>query len=232
MTNLPVTGFFRVTCEYKRLNTDKLKWAAGYHTGIDIVSDNKKVYSTCNGNVFQAGYDNAYGNFIVIRDFETDNFHWFCHLNRIFVKQGIKVTKTTCIGMMGSTGNVTGLHLHFEIRKSCNCYGKVLNPAEYMGIPNKVGTYFSDNYKIDNFKKGDVIYTKCEFTGAERVQENSSLIEKHGKQFWIYNSSLNDAKNIMRVVICYIEGDSLMVECDSVTSENKQFWINKNEVVK
>ena len=79
MTNLPVSGFFRVTCEFGRKNTNKLKWAAGFHTGIDIVSDNRKVYSTCNGNVFQCGYDNAYGNFIVIRDFKTDNFHWFCH---------------------------------------------------------------------------------------------------------------------------------------------------------
>lgn len=51
---------------------------------------------------------------------------------------------------MGSTGNSTGTHLHFEIRKECNCYGKVENPADYMGIPNKVGSYDTANYQIKN----------------------------------------------------------------------------------
>ena len=49
---------------------------------------------------------------------------------------------------MGATGNVTGKHLHFEIRDSSNQYSHNINPAEYMGIPNAVGSYNSANYQL------------------------------------------------------------------------------------
>ena len=146
MTNLPITGIFNVTCEYWR----KGSWACGYHTGIDLVSDNKEIYGTCNGTVYIIGYDNSYGYYVVVKNSEKDNYHWYCHLSTIYVTKGQQVTRTTKIGYMGSTGNSTGTHLHFEIRKSCNCYGKNENPAEYMGIPNKVGSYNSANYQISN----------------------------------------------------------------------------------
>ena len=49
---------------------------------------------------------------------------------------------------MGATGNVTGAHLHYEIRNASNKYGDDQNPATYMGIPNKVGTYESNDFQI------------------------------------------------------------------------------------
>lgn len=46
-TNIPLTGKFEVTCEYKRKGN---LWSAGYHTGIDLIgSDN--IYSSCNGEI-------------------------------------------------------------------------------------------------------------------------------------------------------------------------------------
>lgn len=142
-TNIPLTGKFNVTCEYKR----KGNWSCGWHTGIDLTgSDN--IYATCNGTVYKTGYDKSYGNYIVVKNNEADNYHWYCHLKSIGVSVGQAVTRTSIIGKMGATGNVTGKHLHFEIRDSSNQYSHNINPAEYMGIPNAVGSYNSANYQL------------------------------------------------------------------------------------
>ena len=145
-TNIPLTGKFKVTCEYKR----KGNWIAGWHTGIDMVCDNDKIYSSCKGEVTRTGWDNSYGNFIVVKNNADGKYHWFCHLSKISVSKGTKVSRTSVIGIMGNTGNSTGKHLHFEIRNASNKYADNSNPADYMGIPNKVGSYDSNNYQISN----------------------------------------------------------------------------------
>lgn len=142
-TNIPLTGAFRVTCEYKR----KGNWAAGWHTGIDLVGD-EKIYSSCNGEVTKTGWDKSYGNYIVVKNDADGKYHWFCHLSKISVGAGDRVTRTTVIGIMGATGNATGKHLHFEIRNASNKYADNSNPADYMGIPNKVGSYNTSNYQL------------------------------------------------------------------------------------
>ena len=145
-TNIPLTGKFRVTCEYKR----KGNWAAGWHTGIDMVCDNDKIYSSCDGEVTRTGWDDSYGNFIVVKNNADGKYHWFCHLSKINVSKGTKVTRTSVVGIMGSTGNSTGKHLHFEIRNASNKYADNSNPADYMGIPNKAGSYDTANYQISS----------------------------------------------------------------------------------
>lgn len=145
-TNIPLTGNFEVTCEYKR----KGNWAAGWHTGIDLIGESDKIYSSCNGVVTRTGWDNSYGNFIVVKNNADGRYHWFCHLSKINVSKGQTVSRTSIIGIMGSTGNSTGKHLHFEIRNASNKYADTVNPADYMGIPNKTGKYNSANYKINN----------------------------------------------------------------------------------
>lgn len=145
MTNLPVTGEFKVTCPYHQ----KGRWIAGWHTGIDIVCDNRKIYATCDGHVYRTILGNKdYGNYIVIKDVEG-RLHYFCHLKTINVQLGDIVNRLTVIGVMGNTGNSTGVHLHYEIRYSNDKYNVTYDPAEYMGIPNEIGTYDSANYQLE-----------------------------------------------------------------------------------
>lgn len=142
-TNIPLTGTFRVTCEYKR----KGNWSAGWHTGIDMVCDNDTIYGTCDGTVTKIGWDKSYGNYITVKA-PDGKYHWFCHLSSITCTEGQKISRTAKIGVIGNTGNSTGKHLHFEIRNSSNKYADNSDPAAYMGIPNAVGSYDSNNYQL------------------------------------------------------------------------------------
>lgn len=147
-TKICFTGDFKITCEYGKKGN---AWKSVVHQGIDLVGvTNKKVYSICNGVVERAGYDKGgFGNYVRIKEDGTDNRIYLAHLDKIYVKVGQKVTYPTVVGLMGTTGNATGSHTHVEIREFKN--GKAvrkLNPARYMGIPNKLGMYNSSNYQI------------------------------------------------------------------------------------
>lgn len=141
MTKLPVTGAFRVTAIYGQKGS---YWSAG-HKGIDLVAGDLRIFSTCNGTVKTIGYDaDGWGQYVVVNDAEGLS-HYFCHLvrNSVKVKVGQKVTPLTVLGTMGATGNVTGAHLHYELRRG----NVVQNPAAWLGIPNKVGSYQSSDYE-------------------------------------------------------------------------------------
>ena len=97
MTNLPITGIFKITCPYHKKGS---RWACGHHTGIDFVSINKRVYGTCNGKVVTVSKDKFYGNYVVVHNIADNTYHWFCHLETVFVKIGVNVSRGTVIGIM------------------------------------------------------------------------------------------------------------------------------------
>ena len=147
-SRLPLAGEFRITCEFGK---ESKRWKAGFHTGVDMVNNDKIIYSPTFGKVFRIGYDASYGNYVVIKD-DTPNdehYHWLCHLSNVTVDLNDDVTPETKVGIMGATGNATGTHLHYEIRNKLNKYGIVDNPCDYMGIPNRVGTYNEKDYQIE-----------------------------------------------------------------------------------
>ncbi|GAA0378255.1 peptidoglycan DD-metalloendopeptidase family protein [Bacillus horti] len=98
------------------------------HNGIDISSvRDKTIKAADNGKVTTAGYHRGYGNYVVIdhgNGYET----LYGHLESISVSKGDVVQTGDKLGVMGSTGNSTGIHLHFEIIKN----GRNLNPAQYV----------------------------------------------------------------------------------------------------
>lgn len=149
MTKLPITGAFRVTAVFGQQGS---YWANG-HKGIDLVAEDHRIYSTCVGVVKTIAFDaDGWGQYIVIEDGEGLR-HYFCHLVRgsAKVKIGQKVDPLSVIGTMGATGNVTGLHLHYELRNGST----VLNPATWLGIPNKVGSYHSSDFEVKEMRYKD-----------------------------------------------------------------------------
>jgi murein DD-endopeptidase MepM/ murein hydrolase activator NlpD len=109
----PVTG--RLTQEYHP-----------GHNGLDIaVPVGTPIQTTMDGQVVHAGWNNqGYGNLVIVENGEYRTY--YAHLSSIPVSVGDTVQAGTTIGLSGNTGNSTGPHLHYEIRRN-----KVaINPTE------------------------------------------------------------------------------------------------------
>jgi len=108
--------------------TERFGARAGRHKGIDLAnSKGTAIYASDGGTVLSAGYNGGYGNQVVINHgngFRTS----YAHCSQILVKKGQKVAQGELIARMGSTGNSTGNHLHFELHKN----GVAVNPYNYV----------------------------------------------------------------------------------------------------
>lgn len=99
-----------------------------FHKGIDIARpSDRTIKAADNGIVKFAGNSSGYGNKVVI-DHQNGYETVYAHLSSINVSVGETVSKGSKIGVMGSTGNSTGIHLHFEIYKN----GNLENPLDYL----------------------------------------------------------------------------------------------------
>ncbi|MFI2609308.1 peptidoglycan DD-metalloendopeptidase family protein [Kitasatospora sp. NPDC018619] len=106
-------------------------WASGHHTGQDFVaSTGTPLRAVANGVVVKAGNGGAYGNEVEIK-LADGHYAEYAHLSSIGVKIGQTVTVGQQIGLSGATGNVTGPHLHFEIRNGSE-YGSDINPVTFL----------------------------------------------------------------------------------------------------
>jgi murein DD-endopeptidase MepM/ murein hydrolase activator NlpD len=97
------------------------------HTGMDIASNQgTAVYASDGGTVTLAGWNGGYGNCIMI-DHGNGYVTLYGHLSAINVSQGQTVSQGETIGLVGSTGNSTGPHLHFEVLQN----GTRIDPEQF-----------------------------------------------------------------------------------------------------
>lgn len=104
------------------------RWGS-YHKGIDIAGpSNRSILAADNGTVESAGWDSGgYGNKVVIN--HNNGYKTiYAHLASINVSAGQTITRGSQIGVMGSTGRSTGIHLHFEVYKN----GARVNPESVL----------------------------------------------------------------------------------------------------
>lgn len=106
-------------------------WSSGYHTGVDfVVPTGTSLKAVGAGTVVSAGWGGAYGNQVVIK--LADGYYaQYAHLSQLSVSAGQTVTEGQQVGLSGATGNVTGPHLHFEIRTTPD-YGSDVDPIAYL----------------------------------------------------------------------------------------------------
>jgi murein DD-endopeptidase MepM/ murein hydrolase activator NlpD len=120
--------------------THPLTGTRRFHSGIDIAAaTGTPVVAAGSGTIISAGWNNGYGKAIVIQ--HDDNHQTlYGHLSDISVQAGQSIVKGTVIGKVGSTGNSTGPHLHFEKRES--------NPDGWVAIdPTQDIQYAIDNLR-------------------------------------------------------------------------------------
>ncbi|MGN8056091.1 M23 family metallopeptidase [Pedobacter sp. 22163] len=85
-----------------------------FHRGIDLRARNEPVFSFFSGKVSEAGYNPILGKFIKIDHSGLESIYG--HLSIILVHNGQVLKAGELIAVTGSTGRVTGEHLHFSLR--------------------------------------------------------------------------------------------------------------------
>lgn len=99
------------------------------HTGVDIAANmGTKIKSATSGEVVLASEEGDYGKHLKIQIGEVSII--YAHCNNLYVKQGDKIEQGQEIAEVGSTGNSTGPHLHFEIRIS----ERTINPEKILEL--------------------------------------------------------------------------------------------------
>ena len=135
----PYKGKFRVSQQYK----------GTAHDGLDIVGvDSKNIYSTIDGVVEKAGWENAlnhkqgFGLYVRIKQNGSADKYYFGHLSEIKVKAGDKVAVGTLLGIEGNTGYSFGSHCHYCVRKN-GLKSQIRDICAISNIPNVIGSYES-----------------------------------------------------------------------------------------
>ena len=123
-----------VPCSYRQFSSpfgereSPTAGASSNHQGVDLAGpEGTPIYATKSGVVTVNRSSKSAGNYVTIKHDNTYS-SIYMHLSRSVVKKGQTVKQGELIGYMGSTGVVTGTHLHFGIIKN----GTYVNPANYM----------------------------------------------------------------------------------------------------
>lgn len=150
-----INDVFTITSHWWFERIDPITGELKIHRGLDIAtSGSKPVYSMLNGRILEMGTDSSQGNYIVIVDDTVGSSTYgyatrYMHLASFNVSQNDRIIVGQQVGMEGTTGHSTGIHLHVEMQDVSRfnwqwhwSYTKsdYLDPTVFMGIDNIDGT--------------------------------------------------------------------------------------------
>lgn len=112
------------------------------HKGLDIAADGgTDIYASADGVVVSAGWNSGgYGYFVMI-DHLNGYQTVYAHMSTVYAMTGMEVTRGQLIGAVGTTGNSTGNHCHFEVRYMGICK----DPSMYVNTVNYADTEESED---------------------------------------------------------------------------------------
>lgn len=119
----PLSSSWRLTSPFGK-RSDPFTGASSCHYGIDMASPTgTPIKAAMSGKVVFSGYSSLYGNYIII-DHLNGYQTLYGHMSKAIAKTGQRVSQGEKIGLVGSTGQATGPHLHFTVYKK----GKRIDP--------------------------------------------------------------------------------------------------------
>ncbi len=175
---------FYITSKWWNVRTNPVTGQTEIHRGLDIATGgNDAVYSMLTGIVHSLGTSSSRGNWIIIKDNNPSSSTYgyatlYMHLRDLpIVNQGDSVVAGQQVGVEGTTGQSTGIHLHVEMQ-DLNRFNDVwtatynqsdyLDPTQFMGIPNVEGT-------------------ECYYDGTPYIPPTPTVtIKKHKFKFYFY----------------------------------------------
>jgi len=109
------------------------------HTGIDFpMGQGTPVNTTMAGKVVWAGANGGWGNLVVVENNGIQTY--YAHLSAIHVTQGEVISDGEKIGLVGSTGNSTGPHLHYGVKQKTENGQVWLDPIDFIGEGDYIKT--------------------------------------------------------------------------------------------
>lgn len=154
------------------------------HTGIDLWQPiGTPVYAADGGDILAAGIiNNAYGNSqygqCMLIDHKNGLYTFYAHMNKVLFKKGMSVIAGAQIGTVGATGNVTGEHLHFEVRTNPIWNrNNFVDPEKYLTFIDKPNIINTDKpLQEDNLKEGEEVQVLVDLINMRNSAGYSSNI--------------------------------------------------------
>jgi peptidase M23-like protein len=144
------------------------------HAGIDIAAaPGTPIGAAAAGSVTRAGWFDGYGNCVDVNH-GGGYMTRYAHMLRVSVRVGQSVAQGATLGLVGSTGDSTGPHLHFEIRLN----GNAVNPVPYLN--GSVGATNPGGFPAENVGNTSVIPGADALQGLEKLAKSLT-----NPRFWI-----------------------------------------------
>ena len=118
-----------------------------FHLGIDLHARNEPVYAFFSGRIAEVGYNPILGKFIRIEKSGLECIYG--HLSILLVSKGEEVQSGEVVAVTGSTGRVTGEHLHFSLKQN----GAYLNPVLF------ICSFYQDSTNKENTMENTATYS-------------------------------------------------------------------------
>ena len=239
---------------------DPLGRGRRFHSGVDIAGGSEgqvniiaakdgivvyptsKSQATCPSSNSLSSCGGGYGNYVIIQHGDG-NYTLYAHLyhNSITVKAGDSVQQGQVIGKMGSSGNSTGNHLHFEIREGSNSGSSTVDPLTYISADNPRAVFTGDEFLawLNSWEghspiKGEYYVVENIGDGVRTVGGGITL-ENHRKQFAAYGIDIDEypvGSKILRSIVDQMQLADVAGRRSSIENVlvNNSLTLQENEI--